>query len=808
MRKRQSFEPSIKKSQFMTRIIITLVFCLTSLLSFGKNTVLEKKISGTVIDAETKEPLEFATVSILKEGVLIDGIITDEQGAFSIAAKPGNYLIKVEYISYKTYEVEVFLQKHMNLGIISLEINTESLGEVEVVAERSTVDLKLDKKVFNVGKDLLSQNGSLVQILENVPSVAVDLDGGVSLRGNANVTVLINGKPSVLVANNGLDQIPAQQIERIEVVTNPSSRYQAAGTAGIINVVLKKNKIEGLSGSVTMSNSVRADFNTNASLNYKANKLNIFSTLGYRFVDTKIFEEIDQNSLVNGNTVVLEQTADTYRNSKISNMYVGMDYFFNEQNTITASYYKVLIDRNNRTNYDYNYFDTLNVLDSTIIRNEKYKEPMDHNQLELSYIKTFEKEGKKLTVDFQYDFWDDDENETFRTQKVHPAVITEALSRTRDIESSKDYLLQLDFVNPVNDNSTFETGLRAETRVITSDYKAETFDGNDWQVFNGINNELDYKEEIGGVYAQYTGKLNKLNYQLGLRTEFTKIKITDANNEFKDEKKYTRLFPTVHLTYGFSDRTNMQLSYSRRINRPSFWHLNPFGGLAQLNAIRQGNPDMNPAYTNSFELGFLTRLGKLRINPSVYYQKTDDPFQFFTERNEDDILVTKPINIDSENRIGFELSMNYSPFKWLQLMGEFNYFSFEQKGSFNTLNYDYENSTWFTRINSRVKLPSQITMQTSFRYNARNEDAQTVTRSNYSFDLGLNKSFLENKATVTFNIRNMFDSREQYITRTGDNFSFDSRRKLLGPKYTLTFTYRFNQNGNTKTRRPGESNRN
>ena len=792
----------------MTRLLITIILSITSLSMFGNNVVLEKKISGIIIDAETKEPLEFATVSLLKDGKLIDGIITNEKGEFSISANKGTYTIKVDYISYKSHEANIQLDKNLDLGTISLKIDMEALDAVEVVAERSTVDLKLDKKVFNVGKDLLSQNGSLVQILENVPSVAVDLDGGVSLRGNANVTVLINGKPSVLAANNGLDQISAQQIERIEVITNPSSRYQAAGTAGIINVIMKKNKKGGLSGSLSMSNSIRADFNTNANLNYKTNKINIFSTLGYRFVDSKFTERSNQNSLVGDDFVNLYQTSDSYRNTKVSNIYVGMDYFLNEKNTFTASYYKVLIDRNNKSNYTYNYFDSQNSNDSTLVRNEKYDEPMDHNQLELSYEKTFDKKGKKLLIDFQYDFWDDDENETFHTQKLTPELLPEELSRTRDIESSKDYLLQLDYVNPINENTTFETGLRGETRVISSDYKAEVFNGDTWEIFNGINNDVDYKEQIGGIYAQYAGKLNKLSYQLGLRTEFTKIDISDKNNEFKNTKDYTKLFPTAHLTYTFSEKTNMQLSYSRRINRPSFWHLNPFGGLAQLNAIRQGNPDMDPALTNSLELGFLTRIGKLRINPSIYYQNTDDPFQFITERNEDDILVTKPINIDTENRIGIEISMNYRPFKWMQLSGELNYFSFEQMGLYENVDFGFKDSRWFTRINSRIKLPSDITMQTSFNYNGRNESAQTITKSNYSLDLGLNKNFLNNKATITFNIRNMLDSREQIQTRYGDDFTYSNTRKLLGPKYTLTLMYRFNQNGKTKTRRPGGSNRN
>lgn len=785
-----------------------LLFALIISVHITAQTSKNITIKGVIVDHKTNTPLEYATAILLKSNTIITGASTNEKGEFNLKANKGSYTIRLEFIGYTSIELPIKnYTKNHQLGNIKLVEESAQLDTIEITAEKSTVNLKLDKKVFNVGKDLLSQNGSLIQILENVPSVSVGLEGGISLRGNANVTVLINGKPSVLAANNNLDQIPAQQIERIEVITNPSSRYQAAGTAGIINVILKKNTNSGLSGSLSMSNSVRADFNTNANLNYKTDKFNAFTTLGYRFVDSKSIEEINQKSLINDSILNLNQNADSYSNTKVTSLYFGLDYYFNEQNIITGSYYKMLIDRNNRTNYNYNYFDAQQNLVSAITRNEKYYEPMDHNQLELNYAKTFEKKGKKLTIDFQYDFWNDDENETFNTQKTAPVVLGNTLSRTRDIESSKDYLLQLDFVNPINEKSTFETGLRGETRIITSDYKAESFDGTNWNILNGIENKLDYKEEIGGVYAQFSSKVNKLSYQLGIRTEFTKINISDENNVFNSEKQYTKFFPTAHFTYSFSDKTNMQLSYSRRINRPSFWHLNPFGGLAQINTIREGNPDMNPAYTNSLELGFLTRFGKLRINPSLYYQNTIDPFQFFTERNSDDQLVTKPINIDTERRIGFEISMSFNPYKWMQLSGEFNYFSFAQRGIYSNVNFDFDNSTWFTRINSRFKLPNDMTLQTSFNYNGRNENAQAITSSNHSLDLGLNKVLLNKKATLTFNVRNILDSREQILTRNGDNFSFQSHRKLLGPKYTLTFAYRFNQSEKLKTRRPGQSNR-
>lgn len=787
----------------MFRSISLFLFLLFTISTFANN-----PIKGKVIDASTKEPLPYATVSATQNGTLIDGVITDDNGNFQLQLANGSYTLKIEFLSYETQEKTITVSGNLNIGVVELSEASQSLDEVVITAEKSTVALKIDKKVFNVGKDLLSQNGSLQQVLENVPSVSVGVNGTVSLRGNPNVRVLINGKPSVLSINNNLNQIPAEQIDRIEVITNPSSRYQAAGTAGIINVILKKNKRNGLSGSVNVSNAIRANTNINTSLNYKTKKLNLFSTLGYRFVDNRIEEKVVQNSLINTVPITLNRNTTEYRNSQIGSLYLGFDYSFSEKSVLTASYYKFLIERNNRLRYDFNYFDAAQNLDNAIARNEIYYEPMDHNQLEISYTKDFDKKGKKLTVDFQYDFWDDDENENFNTQTIFPILQEADISRTRDIESSKDFLLQLDFVNPLTKEATFETGFRGEARVISSDYKAEVFQNNQWEIFDNIDNKMDYHERILGVYALYSNKVKRLSYQLGLRTEYTNIEILDRNKQFSNNKEYTRFFPTIHLSYNFSESNSMQLGYSRRINRPSFWHLNPFSTLSGgLNAQTQGNPDLDPSYTNVLELSFLAKMGKLQINPSVYYQSTVDPFQFYTQRNANDVLISTTININNEKRYGTELSMTYRPNKWLQLSGEFNYYTFEQKGVFQNFNFDFNNNTWFTRISTRVNLPKQYTFQASYNYSAPTENAQTITKSMHVANLGFSKSLFNNKVSAIFNIGNLFDSRERRILSTGEGFSYQSNRKNLGPLYSFSLVYRFSQKENTRTRRPGQSNR-
>lgn len=795
----------------MIRTFNLYLFLLSSTLLFSNNIDKKYSITGKVIDSLTQKPLSYATVSVSQNNIIIDGVITNENGEFKLSVQKGDYILKAEFLSYNSYQRSITVNGALNLRTIKLSESVNELDEVTIRSEKSTIDLKIDKKVFNVGKDLLSQNGSLQQVLENVPSVSVDLNGIVSLRGNPNVSILINGKPSVLAVNNNLNQIPSDQIDRIEVITNPSSRYQAAGTAGIINVILKKNGLEGLSGSLTLTNSIIASSSAYANINYKSNSFNLFSTVGYRFTDSRVFENITQNFLNGITPLSLDRKTDEYHNLKRAYIYTGFDYFLSKNSTLTTSYFKILAERDNVLRYDYTYYSSIptQTLNSIIIRNENYYEPIDHNQLEVSYTKNYDKKGKTLLIDFQYDFWNEDENEDFLTQTIFPPTPENTVvSRTKDIESSKDFLLQIDLVNPINEKTTFETGFRGETRIISSDYKAEIFQNNQWEIFNNIDNKLDYKERIVGVYALYANKQKKFNYQLGLRGEYTSIDVSDRKDDFGSKKNYLKLFPTIHLNYIFSDITTTQLSYSRRINRPSFWQLNPFSTLSGgLNAQIQGNPDLDPSFTNSLELGFLTKVGKVRLNPSVYYQHTTDPFQFFTEQNADNILISTTINTDTENRMGAEISLSYNPLKWLQLSGEFNYYSFQQRGNHNGISFDFNNNTWTSRINSLIKLPRQFTLQTTFNYSARNENAQTITKSYYVGSLGLNKPFLKNKAALTFNIRNILNSRNRRIFRTGEDFTYESSRRDFGPIYMLTLTYRFNQKESERTRRPGRSNR-
>jgi outer membrane receptor protein involved in Fe transport len=783
----------------MKKILFLLLvsICTTTFAQSSKKV----SITGTVIDKATNLPLELATVIILEptSNTIISGTSTNAKGEYTLQAKLGTYTLRFEFISYKSIVLEQqVINETKKLNPIFLDEDSAQLETVEIIAEKSTVEYKLDKKVFNVGKDLISKGGSVNDVLNNVPSVNVDATGNVSLRGNSNVRILVNGKPSVLTTNNGLEQIPSNAIEKVEVSTNPSSKYDAAGTAGIINIILKKNKKGGFSSSVQLTAGSPVNNAINYNFNYKTEKFNLFSNLSHRFVRLPGTLDYYQTNYNNQQiTSTSEQHTTTVRNYKMNNIYVGGDYYINNKNTLTFSYYYRGNVSNHITNYSYDYFNISQQKDSAFVTTNLYYEPQNANQIELNYVKEFDKPGKKFTANIQYDFWNDDENENITEQKIFPISSSINSIKSRDIESSKDLLFQSDYVIPIFEKSRLEMGIKGEIRRINSDYKV-------WSntvLIDSLDNLMHYDEKIYGAYIQYGNKERKFQYSLGLRMEHSNTKTTDRENHFFNHKKYTDLFPTVHLTYNISDSNSLQLSYSKRITRPSFWHLNPFGGVADRNNIRFGNPDLNPMYTNSFELGTLKRWRGFTINPSVYYQRSTNIFEMITYRNSNNVIITTPINLGSEDRYGAELVTTYSPYKWWRLSGEVNFYGFNQNGTFQNTEYTSKDNAWISRLNSTIKF-TNFSLQSTLNYIGARTSGQTQSKSIAWLDLGMSKDFFEDKMTLTLSANNLFNSRENNMFINGANYHIRINRNSSFRRISATLIYRFNRTKKDRDRLP------
>ncbi|WP_343523762.1 outer membrane beta-barrel family protein [Pedobacter sp.] len=777
-----------------------LFLLLLAMPGFAQQT--EVIITGRVIDEKTLKPLENAGIKLLSatDQKLLKGTLTNNKGEFALSTPPGRFDIKIEFIAYQTQHlVNKEIKQGVKLEDIILKEDVQLLKSVNVTAEKTTVELNLDKKVFNVGKDLISKGGSANDILNNVPSVNVDANGAISLRGNGSVQVLINGKPSMLTNNNGLEQIPASNIEKVEVITNPSSRYEAQGGGGIINIILKKNMLSGFNGSVQIGVGDPANYNSNLNLSYKTEKINLFSNIGYRYRNLYGSEQRYQSVFNNGIQTILRQNNEQGRNDDLYIVYLGMDYYLNAKNTLTGSFYHDVLVNKDTTNYHYNYYDKNNVMDSTINRSEHYREPQKFNQLELNYAKTFDKKDQKWNTSLQYVFWNDDENQDISQQKTFPTLNSASRLTSRDIESSDALFIQSDFTGAFSGDSKFEAGIRANIRSIRSDYWAKA----DGILLPAYDNKLKYNENIYGAYFQYENKFNKFNYLLGLRAELSDISISDRKGDFAASKNYIDLFPTANITYKLHKNTDLRLSYSRRINRPQFSQLNPFSGLSDIRNLTVGNPDLNPMYTNSFELGILQRWGKLTFNPSLYYKHATNYFEFILKQAANGFVNT-PVNLDYEDRYGLEVSTTYNPLSWWRLSWDFNYYAFKQQGIFENKTYGSEDHTWFTRINSRMKFPKSFSIEYSFNYRAKNTDIQSVNKAQYRANIALSKDLFKDKVSVTLAVNNIFDSFIDKQVITTDTYYLESNFKGIGRLTTATLVYRFNRKKDEKDRLPNQ----
>ncbi|CAI8375253.1 MAG: Colicin I receptor [Polaribacter sp. SA4-10] len=804
------------KQALIKKLSLLLFFLFSTTLLLAQQATNTKNISlkGKVVEATTSVPLEYATI-VLKNIATqkISGGITNEKGFFDIKTPTGTYEISVEYISFKSIQLPTqLLTANKDFGIIKLSEDANSLNEVVIIAEKSTVDIRLDKRIYNVGKDMTVKGGNASDVLDNVPSVSVDVEGNVSLRGNENVRILIDGKPSALVGLSGADalrQLPADAIEKVEVITSPSARYDAEGTAGILNIVLRKGKALGFNGSINTTVGTPDQFQLATNLNQRGKKTNFFSNFGYRYSKGPGNSFTDLRNLTDGvisSSRVEDRIWQRRRNSFNAN--VGLEYFLTKKSNITGTVFY----RNTKSgNYSENTIEEFdgngNNTDSAVrIQDEDGED--ETVQYSLNYTNNFNKEGHKLTVDFQYS--DSKENE--QAINIEPGFADETNSTN---ETSKNTLVQADYVLPIGENTQFEAGYRGNFQNLTSDFLVTPVSDPDFDP----SNYLEFGQDIHAFYTQYGNKFNQFSFLLGLRLETTDVKVrlldTNENNDFS----YTELFPTVNIGFEATEKQSYTLGYSRRLRRPRFWYLNPFESRNSQNIIFKGNPALIPTFTNSFDLGYLNRIGKLTVNASIYYQHSINNISRVTRQeireingNDESVLIREPINLATEDRYGFEFTSNYNVSKKVRFDGSFNLFNSKTEGVYTydflnpdtnetiviTDNLSNSNTSWRARFNARVSLPYAIEWQTRLSYRGPSESAQSISTGIFSANLAFSKEVLKEKGTLVLNVSDVFNSRKRNsisYTPNRDNptnisdQTFQWRQRQI----SLNFSYRFNQ---------------
>ncbi|WP_445452157.1 TonB-dependent receptor domain-containing protein [Flavobacterium sp. 25HG05S-40] len=795
--------------------LLSALILLTSFTLFGQARA-KIAITGKIIEKTSKLPLEYATVTFKnsKNPKLIFGGISDNKGDYAIDIVPGTYQVTFEFISFKP---TVISQKQFteatNMGTTALEEDATQLNEVVVRAEKTTVEIKLDKKVYNVGKDLMVKGGTVSDVLDNIPSVTVDVEGNIALRGNENVKVLIDGRPSNAInITEALRLIPADAIEKVEVITNPSARYDAEGGGGLLNIILKKGKNLGLNGTTIINAADPESYGASGTLNYKAKEFNLFTTQGYNYRNNPGNAFTDSRYLNDDNSTrdFMYEKRNNERLNKSYNANLGMDWFLDKSTTWTNVFNYRRSSGDNRDNVFQDYFDINK--DYIYTRNRINEEASQSRNVEFTtnLTKNFKKEGHKLTIDGSFSS-NTDKNTALivDTSTANPNV---RIDETANNQTQSRNLFQTDYVLPFGKGSQFEAGYRGDFLVNTTNYSVDT-DGNPVSEFTNI---LQYKEKVNALYTQYGFKVKKFSTLLGLRWEDSNIDVNQLGSGEFNNKKYNNFFPSAFFTYEISDKSSASISYSRRIQRPRGRQLNPFNNFSSNVNIFVGNPDLNPAFTDAIDLGYIKRWEKVTFNTSLYVNKTTDVFQFVrretgTLENNVPVIISTPINLSTEYRSGFEFTLNYSPYKWWKLNGNFNFFYIKTDGDYTYTDFngnpvpqdfDFETTSWFARLTSKITLPYKIDWQTNMNYNGEQKNRQGSSLGNFAMNLAFSKDVLKDKGTIAFNISDVFNSRKRIMdTYLPGVVSSHGEMQWRVRQVNLSFTYRFNVQKNEREKR-------
>lgn len=781
-----------------------------------ENNQQETVITGSIMD-EQKNPVPYGNVAVHNalDSTLVTGGVSDDQGKFKVPATPGKYFVSISFLSYEEKIIPnvTVTSGAVSLGVVTLKENSQVLEEVVVQGEKPSMELLLDKRVFNIQKDLSNVGRNASDILGNLPSVTVDVDGTVSLRGSENVRILIDGKPSGLTSRDpeALRMLQGNLIESIEVITNPSSRYDAAGEVGIINIVLKKNQDKGINGSFSLNAGHPAEYGASYSINIRRKNVNLFSSYGLEYDKRPGYGNSYQRYTSTDTSFAYAQRNDRSRRELSHNFIIGLDYFFKGNSTLTGSVLYNTGEGLNTATTRYDDFDENEEIVRAVNRAESEKEDEENIEGSLSFKKDFERKGQTLTTDFKWIKSVDDESTDY-TESVNEGL--DSLQRSINFADEINWLFQTDYIHPVGKEGKVEAGFKTATRIIKNDYGLESFDpSSDWTQIPQYTNYLTYTERIHAAYLMASNTFGKFSAQGGLRGE-----LTDISTELREPyvlipQDYFNLFPSASFSYKLHENKTLQLSYSYRINRPHFRNLLPFSDFRDPRVLFGGNPNLRPVFTNSIETGYLLDWDYGSILSNVYYRHRKNVIErIITEPDSAGRSKVMPVNLSEENAYGVEFNLSLNIQNWWRLNTNANFYRAITKGSFEGDLLESDTYTWTSRTTSKMTFFRSLDFQASFNYRGPRLTTQGKNRAIYSIDLGLSRDILKGKGTITANVQDLLNSRKRRAIIDRQGYYSNSEFQWRSRQFTITFTYRLNKakenqrNNNSEERGEEENN--
>ena len=774
-------------------------------------------VYGSVTDNSTKEAIQFATITLIskRDSSAVTGGITDEKGRFRVIEIPlGQYSVEVNFIGYKIQVLSgVKLSPResveRDLGEIFLEPSSTMIEDAEVLGGKELMRLEIDKRVFDVSQNITSAGGSANEVLENIPSVEVDIDGNVSLRGSQNVTVLIDGKPSGLTGSSRqavLDQLPASSIEFVEIITNPSAKYDPDGMGGIINIILKKNKLFGYSGNISITAATGDNYNGSFSVSKRNDKLNIFANYGFRYADR--FSERKTNRItydeLPATELIQEGTGNRIRFSH--NVGLGTELYISPKSTLylNGSYQIKEGDDEDRT--EFLIAPVFIVTDSGIeyFRENTEEDTGENIDVNFGYELSFIPRQKVLTADFSFSNNSSEEVGIFN-EFENPRNTFNYIERNDIGNDFQFYSGQIDFENRIGENWKIETGIKSTQRKVGSDFKAftnsETSD--ELVLADSRSNDFEYEETILGGYAITGRSLGKVGVQVGLRAEQALIDSYLVTTDSLFENDYFSLFPSGHLKYQLSKQKELMLSYSRRINRPRTRQLNPFTDFSNPLLIRVGNPFLLPEYVDALEASYSFRTKAFQLMTSVYYKQVNGVMSRLVSV-EDEVSTVSYQNLNNSVNQGLEVIFTWKKWEKWNMMLSGNAYKTASDGS--NVDSDLSNEGYAGNANANITYKNKgWQAQASARYRSPVVILQGKIQSIFFSDLALKKNILKEKGSLGLRVSDMSDSREFNFETSGSNFEQKGRRKIESRNVYLSFSYNFGKLENKKKRNRGGS---
>jgi outer membrane receptor protein involved in Fe transport len=796
-------------------LLLTITLSAATLESLAQNTGTAQ-INAKLVDASNNQAVPFATAVVLNSQTkaTVRAAQTDMEGNLSMKNLPaGTYTFKISYVGFQTMVrdgITLLNNQVVNLGTIKMSASKGTeLNEVVIQGEKAAMQLGIDKKVFSVDKSLVSEGGTATDLLANVPSVQTDMDGNVSLRGSSGVRVLIDGKPSLIGGGDVsviLQSIPASSIESVEVITNPSSKYDAEGQSGIINIVLKKNTKLGLNGNVALSAGNRDNYNANTSLSFQNNKVNLFGNYSFRSGNRLGggFNNIQYLNTVAGGTAFADQNTDSRSHDQGHNVKAGLDYTIAPKSVVSFSAGLNVRDNDRNEMLYINQFNAANLPVKLSNRSNDNEGKGNSFDLNLDFVQKFKKPKEELTFNLNYSEGNNDNFQFYDTDIYNlGGQLANDVLLERNLRDgwNRNYNVQADYVRPLGETGRIEAGYRSQFRDSKSATDASTFSDSTGAYLPNyrVSNEFESGEQIHAIYLNYQNQIGNFGYQLGLRGEDAELNTTsgrfqNAGGTIYTPGKiaYTRLYPSVFVSQKLKNEQQVQLSYTRRVNRPRGWDTNPFLDVSDPLMWNQGNPNLRPEDVHAFEFGYSKYFKKVSIISSLYYRQTNDLIQRVrSEPNSEGVTISTPQNLTRNLATGLELISRVDVAKLWNFTANVNLFQSKINGAPEYGIIERSGFTWNANLTNNFNLPYNITMQLRADYRAPEVMAQGKRNAMYGVDAGAKYDFPDKKSSLSLNVRDVFATRRWSMTTEANNSIVDFERYMQGTMANLTYSYRF-----------------